>query len=86
MNRLRLGSRVVWMWQGRPVQGQILATYFERVVRVIKGKRIVRNGSKQRPAYLVKSKAGNMALKLSTELKKDASVRGKASRPRMFED
>ena len=74
------------MWQGRPVHGKILKTYFERVEKVIKGKKIVRNGSKQRPAFLVKSEAGNMALKLSSELKKQENPRSKTSRPRIFED
>lgn len=57
-----------WKWLGRKIQGKVEEVFEEPVARIIKGKRIKRNGSPQKPAYLVKSDAGNLALKLQTEL------------------
>lgn len=63
-----VGDLVEWVWMGSRIDGRIEEVFFEPVVRVIKGKRIKRNGSKEKPAYLVRSEAGNVALKLQTEL------------------
>lgn len=57
-----------WKWLGRPIAGTVEEVFEEPVVRVIKGKRIKRNGSPEKPAYLVRSEASNLALKLETEL------------------
>lgn len=62
------GAKVKWKWLGSTIEGVVEECYFEPVVREIKGKRIKRNGSPEKPAYLVRSKAGNLALKLQTEL------------------
>lgn len=68
MALFRRGSYVQWKWLGRPINGRVEAVYKEHVVHTIKGKRIKRNGSPDKPAYLVRSDAGNLALKLQTEL------------------
>ena len=57
-----------WKWMGREIHGYVVEVYFGPVVKEIKGKYIKRNGSVEKPAYLVKSEAGNLALKLHTEL------------------
>ncbi len=59
-----------WKWLGRLIDGQVEEIYDCPVVREIKGKRIKRNGSPAKPAYLVRSNAGNEALKLESELLK----------------
>lgn len=64
----KVGSKVTWQWLGNPIHGKIKAVFFEPITKVIKGKNIKRNGSKEKPAYLVESEAGNLALKLHTEL------------------
>lgn len=64
------GARVTWKWLGRPIDGVVEEVFFEPVTRTIKGARIKRNGSPEMPAYLVRSDAGNLALKLETELQK----------------
>lgn len=64
----KVGAAVEWQWLGRAIEGQVKEIYFEPVVKMIKGKNIKRLGSPERPAYLVESKAGNLALKLHTEL------------------
>ncbi len=68
MPKFKAGSPVEWKWLGRPIQGTVEEVFLEPVVRTIKGKRIKRNGSLETPAYLVKSQANNLALKLETEL------------------
>jgi hypothetical protein len=64
------GTRVQWKWLGGIVHGVVVECFTHPIVREIKGKKIKRNGSPERPAYLVKSEAGNEALKLQSELDK----------------
>jgi hypothetical protein len=59
---------------GGIIQGQIVEVHFALIEMIIKGSRIKRNGSVEKPAYLVKSVAGNIALKLHTELGIQPSV------------
>lgn len=61
-------AKVQWKWLGKAISGVVEEVFFESVTKTIKGKKITRNGSKEKPAYLVKSEAGNLALKLQTEL------------------
>ena len=71
MNSLKpykIGSKVQWKWAGGIVDGKIEEVFFCPTVKEIKGKMIKRNGSVEKPAYLVRSEAGNLALKLHTEL------------------
>lgn len=64
-------AKVYWKWAGGIVHGTVEEIYQGPVEREIKGKKIKRNGSVEKPAYLVKSEAGNLALKLQTELFQD---------------
>ncbi len=68
--KFKKGSKVQWKWLGSVIRGSVEEIYEAPVVKVIKGKRIKRNGSPEKPAYLVRSEAGNLALKLQTELEK----------------
>ena len=70
MTPYRKGSKISWKWAGGIVHGKIEEVYQGPIEKEIKGKRIKRNGSVEKPAYLVKSEAGNFALKLHTELHK----------------
>ena len=63
-----IGTKVSWKWAGGVIKGQVEEVHFAPVEMVIKGSKIKRNGSVEKPAYLVKSEAGNIALKLHTEL------------------
>lgn len=63
-----IGDKVTWKWAGGVIKGQVEEVHFSQIERVIKGSKIKRNGSVERPAYVVKSEAGNIALKLHTEL------------------
>lgn len=64
----KIGDCVTWKWAGGVIKGQIEEVHFAPIEMIIKGSRIKRNGSVEKPAYVVKSVAGNIALKLHTEL------------------
>ncbi len=66
----RKNSKVEWKWLGRKIQGVIEESFKESVTKTIKTKKITRHGTEGNPAYLVKSEAGNYALKLHSELAK----------------
>jgi len=66
--KFKKGQAIQWKWLGDLIDGTVQEIYFEPVVREIKGKKIKRNGSPEKPAYLVLSRAGNLALKLETEI------------------
>ena len=65
-----IGENVTWKWAGGVIMGQVEEVHFAPIEKIIKGSRIKRNGSVEKPAYQVKSEAGNIALKLHTELTK----------------
>lgn len=67
-NAFKVGDKISWKWAGGLIKGQIEEVHFAPIELVIKGSRIKRNGSVEKPAYVVKSEAGNIALKLHTEL------------------
>jgi hypothetical protein len=64
----KVGSTVKWKWMGGYVDGTVVEIHFGPIEKELKGKKIKRNGSVEKPAYLVKSQAGNFALKLHSEL------------------
>lgn len=67
-SKYKKNSKVQWKWLGGTVDGVVEEIYFESITQIIKGKKITRHGSSEKPAYLVKSEAGNIALKLESEL------------------
>ncbi len=80
-----VGTKVKWSWYGRSIHGKVEEVMTETVSKTIKGKKIARHGTLKDPACLVKSDAGNLALKLASELEEDTKVSSKSS-PRMFQD
>ena len=67
-NSFRTGQQVRWQWSGSSATGKVVERFDRRVQRTLKGSRIVRNGSKDDPAYLVEQEDGDQALKLGSEL------------------
>lgn len=65
-----VNDKVMWKWAGGVVKGEVEEVHFAPIEKTIKGSKIKRNGSREKPAYLVKSEAGNIALKLHSELNK----------------
>lgn len=72
------GTKVEWKWLGRKISGFVLEVHADKIVRTIKGKNITRKGSEENLVYLVESEAGNLALKLGSELSKSSSSSGKS--------
>ncbi len=64
----RKGARVKWNWGQGVGRGRVAERYDGRVERTVEGARLRRNGSRQNPAYLVKTDAGAEVLKLASEL------------------
>ncbi|NJB96906.1 DUF2945 domain-containing protein [Sphingomonas sp. ABOLD] len=62
------GAAVRWTWGGHQANGKVAERFERRVQRTIKGEKIVRNGTKGNPAYLVEQEDGGRALKLESEL------------------
>jgi hypothetical protein len=67
---MRKGEKVKWNWGNGTGEGKIVEVFHERVERKIKGEEIVRNGSKENPAYLIEQDDGDRVLKLQSELEK----------------
>ncbi len=70
MKAFRVNSKIQWKWAGSVIKGKIVEVFMGPIEKEIKGKRIKRNGTVEKPAYLVQSETGNFALKLHTELEK----------------
>ncbi|MBX3016337.1 MAG: DUF2945 domain-containing protein [Bdellovibrionaceae bacterium] len=68
--KLRPGSSVCWNWRDLVVTGTVKRVYHERVELELRGTRYVRNGTPERPAYLITSAAGNDVLKLASEVRR----------------
>ncbi len=68
----KINEKVTWKWAGGVVKGEVEEVHFAPIEKIIKGSKIKRNGSVEKPAYVVKSEAGNIALKLHTELTKSS--------------
>jgi hypothetical protein len=67
-NRFRTGQQVSWQWADDRAHGRIAERFERRVQRTFKGTRVVRNGSKDDPAYLIEQGDGGKVLKLGSEL------------------
>ena len=60
---IKVGSEVGWLWLGSPATGVVIEMYPSRQEIVSKGKRIVRNGTKEDPALVIKHTKGALVLK-----------------------
>ena len=84
MAQFKKSSKVQWKWLGRPISGTVEEVFKASVTKTIKGKKITRHGTEEKPAYLVKSEAGNLALKLESELVSQKSKTASSVKPKMF--
>ena len=64
----RQGQSVKWNWASGQAHGKVQERFERKVQRTIKGSKIVRNGSKENPAYLIEQQDGAKVLKLGSEL------------------
>jgi len=65
---IHVGSEVGWIWGSSITTGIVLEIHNERHEIISKGKRIVRNGSKEDPAIVIKHTKGSLVLKLAHEV------------------
>lgn len=84
MAKFKKASKVQWQWLGRPIHGVVEDIFTTSITKTIKDKKITRHGTAEKPAYLVKSEAGNLALKLETELSSGTTKKSSTSKPKMF--
>ncbi len=64
----RTGAKVTWSWGNGTAEGKVAERFDRRVQRTIKGSRIVKNGTKENPAYLIEQEDGGKVLKRGSEL------------------
>ena len=65
---LQKGDGVAWKWANGIAEGEVLEVCPERTEIESKGTRIVRNGTEDNPAIIIKHTNGNEVLKLASEL------------------
>ena len=65
---MKVGDPVAWKWLNGIAEGQIVEIHHERHEIVTKGKRIVRNGTPDNPAIVIKHTSGTKVLKLGSEI------------------
>ena len=62
------GDRVKWKWGAHWAEGAVREIFTDRVERVIKGARVVRNAEADNPAYLIVQYNKAEVLKKHSEL------------------
>lgn len=67
---LKPGTDVTWRWGAHTSRGRIEQVFTQPVSRTIRGTRVRRNASEERPAYLVTQPSSGYALKSHTELER----------------
>jgi hypothetical protein len=67
-NSLSVGAKVQWNWGSGVGEGKIQERFDRRVQRTIKGTKVVKNGSGDNPAFLIRQSDGGQVLKLGSEL------------------
>ncbi|WP_109466528.1 hypervirulence associated TUDOR domain-containing protein [Albibacillus kandeliae] len=63
------GDRVEWDWAQGSAAGRIEEIHHTRISRLLKGSRIVRNGSAENPALVIRHEKGGEVLKLASEVR-----------------
>jgi hypothetical protein len=68
--KLKKGDDVTWKWGRGEAEGTVTAVFDKPVEHTIKGKRIKRNASPEKPAVEIRQEDGDRVLKSSTEVHK----------------
>jgi hypothetical protein len=69
-NAYSKGDKVSWHWGSGTAHGKVDDRFERRVQRTIKGTKVVKNGTKDNPAYLIVQSDGDKVLKRGSELSK----------------
>ncbi len=70
MENFQPGDSVAWRWANGVAEGTVISVNSERTEIESKGKRIVRNGTAENPAVIIKHSSGTQVLKRASELQK----------------
>lgn len=70
-NNFSEGDSVKWKYGGGYGHGKVQSKFEEKTTRKIDGSEVVRNGSKDDPAYYITCDDTNNVLKLGSELESD---------------
>jgi hypothetical protein len=62
------GKTVKWKWGSGVAEGEVEESFARRVQRTLKGAKVVKNGSAENPALLIRQQDGDRVLKLRSEL------------------
>jgi hypothetical protein len=74
-HKYKQGSNVKWKWGKGCSKGHVLEIHDTRVHKQLKGTKVIRNGTKDNPAYLIKQDDGSHVLKLESELQSDDTTK-----------
>jgi hypothetical protein len=69
-NTFHKGDKVSWHWGSGTAHGKVDERFEKRVQRTIRGTKVVKNGTKDNPAFLVVQEDGGKVLKRGSELEK----------------
>jgi len=67
-NSFQSGQHVRWDWGTGTAEGQIRERFEREVTRTLKGSEIIRQGTEDNPAYLIRQEDGDEVLKLGSEI------------------
>ena len=67
---MKKGDKVHWNWGASEAEGTITEKHTEPVSKTIKGSKVKRNATEDKPAFDIKQKDGGKVLKSASELKK----------------
>ncbi len=67
---MKKGDNVTWKWGKSEAEGKIIAEHTEPVTKTIKGTKVKRNASKDKPAFEIEQKDGGKVIKSESEIKK----------------
>jgi hypothetical protein len=67
---MKKGDTVHWNWSNGQAEGKITKKHTEPVEKTIKGAKVKRNASEDKPAFEIKTDKGQAVVKSESELKK----------------
>jgi hypothetical protein len=68
MVKLKPGDHVGWKWLNGVAEGIVEEVVYDRISITSKGKKVVRNGTRENPAIVISHKSGNPVIKLYSEV------------------
>ena len=68
---IRTGTEVKWKWAEGTAKGKVIETFTEKVVKTIKGQKIVRHGEEDNKALHIEQEDGTKVLKLESEIERE---------------